>query len=769
MASSVPLDPSPGPGQHLHDGPARPWDNLRRLSSVLHNVEAFLESRPFERGPWLAVAFGGGIAAWFVLPAAWDWAALVAACAALACAASLLARSGSWPHLAHGFMAVSLAIAAGTSTAWLRSALVGAPGIERLAVAQVEGTIVDRQDQSAQGRIRLVVEGRVHGFAPRLRVRVNLAAERDMAGLVPGATVRFRAQLMPPAAPMLPGGYDFARAAWFQGLAATGRVLGQVTLVRPPAAGQSLRAVQQRLSDHVRSRLDGSPGAIAAALASGDRGGIAPADEEAMRDAGLTHLLSISGLHVSAVVGAVYVIAIRLLALSPWLALRVRLPLMASALGALAGIGYTLLTGAEVPTVRSCVGAVLVLGALALGRDPLSMRMVAVAAVFVMLFWPEAVPGPSFQMSFASVIAIVTLHSSTAAREFLSQARRGLGVQIVHNLAMLLVTGIAIELALLPIGMFHFHRAGVYGALANVVAIPLTTFVTMPLVAAALLLDTAGWGAPAWWLAGKSLDLLLALAHFTAGQPGSVGMMPSMPRWMFALFVSGGLWLALWSGRVRMWGLLPVAAAAGAMATVRPPDVLIPADGRNVGIAGEGAALLMLRAGNSDYVRDTMLEAAGQEGAVEPVDGWRGARCNRDFCAVTLVRGGRPFHLLLARGRDLIDDLPLAAACEGSDIVVADRRLPRSCSPRLLKADRALLERTGGLAIDLETGTVRSVASEQGNHGWERHGRPLLPRRPKIEPGQADAAALPKKTALPVPADAGNGHRPAERAFKAAD
>ena len=92
--------------------------------------------------------------------------------------------------------------------------------------------------------------------------------------------------------------------------------------------------------------MDGSAASIAAALASGDRGAISEADEAAMRDSGLTHLLSISGLHVSAVIAAAYCLAIKLLARWPWLALRMRLPLAAAMVGALAGIGYTLLTRA---------------------------------------------------------------------------------------------------------------------------------------------------------------------------------------------------------------------------------------------------------------------------------------------------------------------------------------------------------------------------------------------------------------------------------------
>ena len=113
-----------------------------------------------------------------------------------------------------------------------------------------------------------------------------------------------------------------------------------------------------RLSAHIEASVTGqSAGGIAAALATGDQGAIAEEDAEAMRQSGLAHLLSVSGLHVSAVVGGVLLLTLRLLALSPRLALHAPLLLIAAGAGALAGIGYTLLSGSQVPTIRSCVGA----------------------------------------------------------------------------------------------------------------------------------------------------------------------------------------------------------------------------------------------------------------------------------------------------------------------------------------------------------------------------------------------------------------------------
>ncbi|MFM5908491.1 MAG: ComEC/Rec2 family competence protein, partial [Novosphingobium sp.] len=460
-------------------------------------------------------------------------------------------------------------------------------------------------------------------------------------------------------------------------------------------------------------------------------GGISPADEEAMRDSGLTHLLSISGLHVSAVIAATWYLAMRLFGLWPWLALRFRLPLLAAGTSALAGIGYTVLTGAEVPTVRSCLGAVLVLAALAIGREALSMRMVAVAAFLVMVFWPEAVVGPSFQMSFAAVISIVALHEAKAVRTFMAPREEPWWLRYLRHIAMLVLTGLVIELALMPIGLFHFHRAGAYGALANVIAIPLTTFVSMPMIALALLFDAIGAGAPFWWLAGKSLQFLLWIAHFVAAQPGAVTHLPAMDRLGFALFVAGGLWLALWHGRIRLLGFVPVALGTISLATITPPDLLISGDGRHVGITGfPGEDLVVLRETRSEYTRSNLTELAGMSGSTRRIDDLPEARCSPEFCALDLERGGRTWHLLMARGGDWVARRDLVAACAASDIVIADRWLPRACRPKLMKADRSMLSKTGGVTINLESGEVRTVAEGQGSHRWWQPDsrRPYKPR-----------------------------------------
>lgn len=727
---------------------ARPWQSDGRLSSIgagpagwmADRSERFLAAAGFDRAPWLAVLFMGGILVWFALPGVWHWLAAMAGGCGLALAARLLWPDGSTRHdarvhLAGALMAGGLVFAAGIAVVWARSEIVGTPALAAPQVALLQGRVLEREDQPADGRIRLTLAVRLareDGAAPEaLKVRINVPLDALPEGaaspaLAEGAVVRLRARLMPPASPMLPGAYNFARAAWFRGLAATGSAIGPVELVSPAPPGGTIARIQRALSAHVRERVSGSAGAIAAAFASGDRGGISAGDEVAMRDSGLTHLLSISGLHVSAVIAAAYFAVLRVLALWPALALRVRLPVAAAAVGALAGIAYTLLTGAEVPTVRSCVAAMLVLFALVLGRDALSLRMVAVAAGLVLLLWPESAIGPSFQMSFSAVLAIIALANCAPVRAFLAARDEPWWARIGRKGVMLLLTGVVIELALMPVVLFHFHRAGIYGALANVVAIPLVTFVSMPLIAVGLLFDLAGAGAPFWWAVRLSLDLLLAIAHLTASQPGAVTLMPQIGAGVIALFAAGGLWLALWSGQARLLGLVPVALASLLAAFTPVPDLLVAGDGRQVGItvtAADGTRrLLSLRDSRSSYVRDNLLELAGVKAEPVPLAEWPGARCSSAFCTVTLTRGGRDWVILLARTRDRIEERGLASACTRADIVIADRFLPRSCRPRWLKADRKLLERSGGLSINLAARRIASVAAGEGDHGWWRGG-----------------------------------------------
>ncbi|MBZ9646183.1 ComEC family competence protein [Sphingobium sp. 3R8] len=677
----------------------------------LDRLERWLEREREQIGLWVPIALGGGIAAWFILPHAMAWLAFCCGTLAMACIGAMLPVGGRLRRM----MVVGAILACmGCLLVWGKAMLWGQPPLVRATFVQMTGDVVAIRPVPAQAMVRVMLRPVDAPDLPAV-IRVNIADADVPAGLGEGARLRFRVRLMPPAPPSVPGGYDFAARAYFQGIGATGKALKPVEIVIPSTASPPLRA---QLFGHILEQVDGSAEGIAAALATGDQGAIPEADAEAMRRGGLAHLLSISGLHVTALIGAVIFLLMRVMALSQRAALGWPLMLIAAAGGALAGIGYTLLTGAEVPTVRSCVAALLVLGGLAMGRDAVTLRLVATGALVVLFLWPEALVGPSFQMSFAAVTALVALAEHPRFRAFAAARDEGAFRRLVRGLAVTLATGIAVELVLMPIALFHFHKAGLLGAFANLIAIPLTTFVVMPLEALALVLDVAGLGAPFWWLTQQALNLLLLLAHGVAASPMATLLAPTMGMGLFGITVVGLLWCLLWRTGWRWLGLAPVLIGVAVTFTAAPPDILITGDGRHVAVrTGKGMAILRDRAG--DYVRDVLSESAGYDGELAAIADLPDARCSRDLCAVGVKDGnGRSWRLLFTRSTVLIERSDFARDCAAADIVVSDRGLPRWCHPRWMKIDRRLLARTGGLSITLAKGEVHTVHRVGDAHPW---------------------------------------------------
>jgi len=689
------------------------WQGSQLSKLIEMQLEKELDQLPL----WVPVALGCGIASWFNLANPAWWLAFISLCGGIALFAVVAGKDMRAGKTLFWF---ALLAAIGCALIWHRSWSVAAPVLERPLVTIFNAEIERVEPVLARDMVRLTLTtGNSSQLPPR--VRVNVPLDRAGPGLQDGALIQLRARLMPPAMPALPGAYDFSERAWFQGLGATGQALGDVRILRPADPLFALSRYRQQLSAHVQSQMAGAAGAIGATLATGDRGAIDEADAEAMRRSGLAHLLSISGLHVTAVVGAIYLLVLKSLALSPPLALRFRLPVVAAGCAALAAVAYTLMTGAQVPTIRACVAALLVLVALMMGRSAITLRMVAAGALFVLVFWPESLVGPSFQLSFAAVTAIIALHEHPRIKTMFMLREESLLRRAGRFIFALFLTGLVVEIALMPIALYHFHKAGLYGALANIIAIPLTTFVIMPLEALALVLDSVGLGAPVWWLCEQALSSLIALAHFVSSRPGAVTMLPTMKVIAFGLVLLGGLWLCLWRERWRYCGVIPAIIGALLIITNRAPDIYITGDGRHVGIRNDQGELAMLRTSGGDFIRDMIRENAGVEGKSQALEDWPNAECNADSCLVTLQADGRDWQILATRSSHYISALALSAACRRADIVVSDRRLPQSCAPRWLKADRSLLSQVGGMTINLENQKISTALGWTGRHIWTRY------------------------------------------------
>ena len=277
--------------------------------------------------PWVPVAFGSGIAVYFT--ALREPVPTIAAGAAVACclAAVLLRRSR--------FFAAAVmiaALAAGFATATLKAARVGHNVLARpLYSVSLAGFVETRDIRERTDRFVLRVTKMDAPRQPPRLDRVRLSVKKGTAPTV-GSFVELRARLLPPLAPMRPGSYDFARDLFFQGIGASGFVMGAIRTIEPPDSGgvglryaAFMQGVRDAIDARIRSRLDGDERAIATALLTGRRDAISEPVNDAMFISGLGHVLSISSYHMAVVAGVVFFAVRALLALIP--ALTVSFPI----------------------------------------------------------------------------------------------------------------------------------------------------------------------------------------------------------------------------------------------------------------------------------------------------------------------------------------------------------------------------------------------------------------------------------------------------------
>jgi competence protein ComEC len=656
---------------------------------------------------WLPVAFGLGILLYGAAPRTPEaWAGPLAATAALAAAWRF---RGSLAGIVLGSAAAALAL--GFSAATLEEVLrAGDPILLRPLRAEAAGRIETIEPRLKDRRLYLSLTKLGDLDAARMPKRVRVVVPKEPP-LQPGDLVRVTATWRPPPGPLRPGGYDFARVAFAEGIGAFGaRAEGLRKQDGAPATGwagwsAAVERLRLSLTERIIAAAGGTAGAIAAALVTGVRSAIPPAADDAMRAAGLSHVLSISGMHLALVAGVLFAGARMLLAAIPQLALRRPIKSWAAFVALAGSAFYLVLSGAEVATQRAFVMAAIVLVAVAVGRAALTMRNVAIAAVLVLVVAPQSVLGASFQMSFAAVLALVAgfetgrLHRPQERGGGLAAWATGwLGRFFLVMLATTLLAGIATA----PFAAFHFHRLTPYSLLGNLLALPVVSLWIMPAAVVAALLVPFGLDGYVWPLMGAGVEAMLAIARFVAALPGAERAIPAFGPAALLCLVAALLAATLLASALR-WLALPVAGLGILLAaTTRQPEIYVDQEGRAVAVRGPDGRLEVAGARFASLAAGAFLEADGDDAKRRYKPG-PGVRCDEAGCILPLA-DGRLVALVY-------DVSAFGEDCRRAAMVVTKLDAPPGCRTFAAVIDRGMLAVTGSIALYRDGTAFRLVAA----------------------------------------------------------
>ena len=624
-----PVAPVPSRLRHTREGMTRPRSvpEFSAFFSRLASRSAACLEDERDHGHvflFLPVFMGTGAILWFAADDPPKLFVLILLFCGLACLGVVSRyRNPCW----HYVLLASMLMTAGSLFAVWETARLDTVMLDSPVTTHITG-IIEQREEGASGEWRYIVRI-AQTREPQLRrppSRVSLVARADHRPFMIGAAIEGRARLSPPSGPALPGLNDFAFSAYFDGIGAIGFFLGapdvgDSTLSDQPqtdfltsaqrALASYLLSVRGAIGERIRTAIGGDEGAFAAAIVTGERRALSEPVLDDLRRSGLAHVIAISGLHMALAAGLFFV-GLRVV-LSQFTGFAQSRPIKKyAAAGALvAAFFYLMISGAQVSAQRAFVMMAIMLMAVLLDRPAISMRNVALAATIILAISPSEVMGPSFQMSFAATVALVAGYSAWRFR----RSREGyfdflpdmpIAGAIIRVVGGLILTSVIGGLSTAIFSLEHFHRLAGYSLPANLLAMPIITFVVMPAGLVSMLLMPIGLDRLPLDVMGHGLGLVIAIAHTVAEWGGDVGS-ARLARWVLPLAVTGMLILALLRSRIRHIG---TAILAGGLITGlalpkdRTADLLIYEDGRLVGLIGNGAD-------NADVIATTSARPPG--------------------------------------------------------------------------------------------------------------------------------------------------------------
>ncbi|HEV7317519.1 MAG TPA: ComEC/Rec2 family competence protein [Ensifer sp.] len=594
------------------------WLGRLRPAAIAGSLRAAVEEeRAFGHGFVLVpVLLTFGVLTWLTLP----FDPGIAKLALLLCIFGMaaVACKGRLALLKPPLIAAAL-LAAGMLLMAMETARVDTIVLDAPVTTNVRGKVLSReQDDRGRWRYKVEIEQTSRPQLRRQPLKVTLVTRGAGDPFPVGAVIEGRARLSPPSGPALPGLNDFAFDSYFKGIGAVGFFYGaperyEAAEIETRDAAASLSSqisamvatMRETVGERIRAAIGGDTGALAAALVTAEERAISRETVEVLRQAGLAHVLAISGLNMALAAGTFLIGARTVLSMVPGLAHRLSIKKIAAGGALLMVCLYILISGGAVSALRAWIMISIMLVAVFFDRMSISLRNVAVAALVIVVVTPSAAAGPGFQMSFAATLALVSGYARWRDRRTDDAPAAGKPAKgrLVAGVATgVFVTSLIGGLATAVYSIAYFHRLPAYGLIANILTMPLISIVIMPFGLFAMLLMPFGLEhyplvAMAW-----GLDRMLDVARFVTSLDGEV-VTGRIGHLGFVLIAVGGVllcvlrsWLALSGAVLAAVGLVSLAFGDG-----RPPDVVIAEDGRLIGVVTD-EAIATNRSRPSDFV-----------------------------------------------------------------------------------------------------------------------------------------------------------------------
>ncbi len=663
-----------------------------------------LEQIPSNNIPWTVILLSIGIGIYFSLPFEGDLT--ITALLLLVVLVIWLVPNKSSLQLK--IISLLLIVLLGYAAALFRTHSVKTPLLSSSSKSYHYTMAVDTIEPLQKSRIRysgtlLALSKTKQQQRPiRLRIRTTDQGPRFKFGdVVCGRTILKR-----PNGPLIPGGYDFGKALWFKQIGGTGFTISQMKICRNTNTVAKnnnplftfIATLRNAIATRIDAHLSEPKRSMARALILGDRGRIKEQDLIALRNAGLGHLLAISGLHMAVFAGTIFFLARAALALFPIYAQKYPIKKWAAIIALFGGTVYFLISGQSIPTQRAFLMINILFAAIILERPALTLRNVALAALVILIFRPDSLLSAGFQMSFAAVTALVVAYQFNLKYQPLTFFAKHNWARPFYYLSGIWMTSLIATLATAPFAIYHFNQFSYMGPVGNMLAIPIFTLLLMPAAVLSLALMPFGIEQLAMIPLGISIEMLLSTAHWTSSFDPAILSIGKITLSSVIIFTFAAL-ILFFTRRPFIYLAIPLIIIA--LATARPgekPALYVGSTGDIIALRGNDGQLYAPDGRKSKFVLQNWLKADGDPKDQSEIRNSDKLICDESACSgqtanktVTLLKN--------------ID--ALAEECERADILIYKHSITRPCPNPELILTKTELSKLGPHTIYIKDGKTR--------------------------------------------------------------
>ncbi len=485
--------------------------------------------------------------------------------------------------------------------------------------------------------------------------KISVIAHRVPQDLKIGDEIYFRASITPPKKREFVGDFDFALDSLAKRIGGYGMASGEIIILQKSGTSSFdnfVTNLRKTIQEKILTALPSEQGNVAAALLMGNQNLISKPAMTDIRNSGLAHLISISGLHLSLAAG-IFFFAIRfLLSRSEYLTLRFDIKKIAAAAAIISSYFYLEIAGAPVPAIRSFIAVLLVMLAIIFDRKIDPLRSICFAAFALILFNPYNIFSISFQLSFAAMLTLISFHEIWVKSRFKPLKPSRTQKLFLYFIEMMLISTF-VQLAATPFLIYYFGDVALYGALSNMIAIPLTSFTTMPLGFASFFLMPFGLEKLTLIPMGYTITWVLDIAHFVSNLANSHFYLPQMPKFGLVLAIFGGLIFCLCSNKLKPLGALIFMLSFASLIFIKQPNLLIDGEGKFFALYDKKNGLVFSKELRQSKKRDLWMKKMNETGFKSFNDfsdeslRESGIICNEENCE--LLRDGKKIFVVFVR------------------------------------------------------------------------------------------------------------------------